>query len=46
MLSQWLNNNPTIVVVTLVVFFLLLPRRFDPAIRLKEWMIKKGWSRS
>lgn len=34
-------SNPAIVVILLAAFFLLLPCRFDPAIRLKEWQIRK-----
>lgn len=30
-----------IVLVILVVFFLLLPARYDPAIKLKEWTEKE-----
>lgn len=25
------------------VVLVLLPPRFDPAIRIKEWQIKQGW---
>lgn len=31
-------STATFVVVALVAFVLLIPPRFDPAIRLKEWL--------
>lgn len=34
--------TPIIVVLGLVAFFLLLPCRWDPAIRIKEWQIRSG----
>lgn len=34
---------PLLAVVGLMLGTLLLPPRYDPAVRLKEWMIRKGW---
>jgi hypothetical protein len=34
---------PMLAVIGLMLGTLLLPARWDPAIRLKLWMISKGW---
>jgi hypothetical protein len=31
------------VLIGLCVVLVLLPPRWDPAIRIKEWQIKRGW---
>lgn len=33
------------IMIILIIGVLTIPRRFDPAIRLKEWMIRKGWAK-
>lgn len=36
-------NVVTFALIGLVILILLVPPRWDPAIRLKEWQIKRGW---
>lgn len=34
-----------LVVLALVALFLIIPAKYDPAIRLREWLDRKGGSR-
>lgn len=36
-------SNGVICLMALCVIIVCLPPKWDPAIRIKEWQIKKGW---
>ena len=38
-------TNAELIVCAIAAILVLLPPRFDPAIRIKEWQIKQGWTK-
>lgn len=33
----------TAILIAICIALVLLPPKYDPAIRIKEWQIKQGW---
>ena len=40
-MSDWIGY----VLIGVCIVLVILPPKYDPAIQLKEWLIRKGWAK-